>query len=365
MTVSTASITSTTQVQGSFPSCKVTVYLTGTLTIATIYSNNSGTVTLNPFTAANDGFWFFYANDGVYDVRMENGGIPSPFTRGGNQAFDLNYLAPFSGAQSRTIKNKQSDIISVKDFGALGDDVHDDTTAVQNALNAASNTMSDPFDSNTGAKVYFPCEAPNFSYLVTNTITIPKGITIFGDVSPGCRIHYRSTQARLAAFFLAQDSVTIRDIKLYSDSTGAMGVVPPKVVLLVALQKIGSTIAGETGHHQIHDMSVSGYASSALVYSIASEENSWFSDGLYLEGGGANYVLYVSNMDGLNICGGLCPTQTDFHGWFENMHIVQFPTNVGTPSVDSAGFYLQTNPATGDIHLTNSFIGMGPPGGRL
>ena len=89
---------------------------------------------------------------------------------------------------------------------------------------------------------------------------IPVGITIFGDVSPGCRIHYRATSLKLAAFLLVQDSVTIRDIKFYSDDTGAPGIVPPKVAFLLALAQSGGVVAGETGHHQIHDMSVSGYA---------------------------------------------------------------------------------------------------------
>src|SRR6266704_1379469 len=59
----TATITPGTanKVQASYPSCLVTVYLTGTTTLASLYSDNSGTVKSNPFTAANTGQWFFYA----------------------------------------------------------------------------------------------------------------------------------------------------------------------------------------------------------------------------------------------------------------------------------------------------------------
>src|SRR6266498_2414387 len=46
----------------SYPSCTVTVQLTGTTTLANLYSDNSGTVKSNPFTAANTGQWFFYAD---------------------------------------------------------------------------------------------------------------------------------------------------------------------------------------------------------------------------------------------------------------------------------------------------------------
>ena len=52
--------------QGIIPSCTVTVYLTGTSTLATIYSNVSSTPLSNPFTAntvssVNPGGWIFWA----------------------------------------------------------------------------------------------------------------------------------------------------------------------------------------------------------------------------------------------------------------------------------------------------------------
>lgn len=82
-TVTTAGIVSTTKVQGSYPSITVTVYLTDTLTPATIFSDNSGTPKANPFTLnpASLGYWFFYADStSRYDVTFTGGGIPAPFT---------------------------------------------------------------------------------------------------------------------------------------------------------------------------------------------------------------------------------------------------------------------------------------------
>ena len=81
ITVSTLSLPSTNKVQGSFPLCTVTVYVTGTTNLAPIYSDNNGTVKSNPFTAASTGAWFFYADNGRYDIRFSGGGIASPFTR--------------------------------------------------------------------------------------------------------------------------------------------------------------------------------------------------------------------------------------------------------------------------------------------
>jgi hypothetical protein len=82
--VNTGGQASSTNVQQSFPSCTITVYLTGTNTLATIYSDDlqpNPTPKANPFTADATGYWFFYAV-GRYDIRYTNGGISGSFTHG-------------------------------------------------------------------------------------------------------------------------------------------------------------------------------------------------------------------------------------------------------------------------------------------
>lgn len=63
--------------------CTVRVLLTGTLTNATLYSNNAGASQGNPFTAdASTGLFQFYADNGKYDITF-SGGAPSittPYT---------------------------------------------------------------------------------------------------------------------------------------------------------------------------------------------------------------------------------------------------------------------------------------------
>jgi hypothetical protein len=39
-----------------------------------------GTPKANPFIASTDGYWFFYADDGSYDVQFSGGGITTPFS---------------------------------------------------------------------------------------------------------------------------------------------------------------------------------------------------------------------------------------------------------------------------------------------
>ena len=73
------------------------------------------------------------------------------------------YTASGMGAVSRTMADKFKDNISVKDFGAKGDGLSDDTLAIQQALSA--------YDS-----VFFP----EGSYLISGTITIRARQRLYG-----------------------------------------------------------------------------------------------------------------------------------------------------------------------------------------
>jgi hypothetical protein len=88
-----------------------------------------------------------------------------------------------TGAINRAINLKLFDTVSVKDFGAVGDDTTDDTTAIQDAINACS----------IGGSVYFPAG----QYKITSAITINKPILIYG-VGPGSFINNLGSYVRQA-----------------------------------------------------------------------------------------------------------------------------------------------------------------------
>lgn len=80
--VLTSGLPSSTLVQQSFAQPTVNVFIYGTVTPATLFSDNSGTPLSNPFTASTQGYWAFFAANNAYTVTCSGGGIPSPFTLG-------------------------------------------------------------------------------------------------------------------------------------------------------------------------------------------------------------------------------------------------------------------------------------------
>lgn len=132
--------------------CSGTATVTSTTTpaLATIYSDNSGTLKSNPFTAASDGSWFAYVDNGAYDVRFSGTPVPTPYT--------ISAIAAYS----------DSDMwVNVKSstYGAVGDGSADDTQAIQAAITAGA-----------GKLVYIP---PG-TYKITSPLVISANTTIQG-----------------------------------------------------------------------------------------------------------------------------------------------------------------------------------------
>jgi parallel beta-helix repeat protein len=74
-----------------------------------------------------------------------------------------------AGAVAMSVQDKLRETVSVKDFGAVGDGVTDDTAAIQGAIDAI-NTVG-------GGAVYFPTG----EYKITSTITIYSNMKLYGN----------------------------------------------------------------------------------------------------------------------------------------------------------------------------------------
>jgi len=76
----TSGLNSSNYMQGVIPSCTVTVYLTGTTNLATIYADSLSTPLTNPFIATSAGSFLFYAFTGAaYDVVLSGGFSPNVY----------------------------------------------------------------------------------------------------------------------------------------------------------------------------------------------------------------------------------------------------------------------------------------------
>jgi hypothetical protein len=84
-----------------------------------------------------------------------------------------------TGAVGRTVHEKLQEIISVKDFGAVGDGSANDTTAIQTAVDSVSYSNSSPYGGVTGKILYFPAG----TYKITAAINVPVngGLSFFGE----------------------------------------------------------------------------------------------------------------------------------------------------------------------------------------
>lgn len=82
----------------------------------------------------------------------------------------IGFLQDGTDAVARSAQSKMRDTLSIKDFGAVGDGVVDDTIAIQNAIDACPN----------GGCVYIP----NGTFKITDALVINKAMTLQG-AGPG------------------------------------------------------------------------------------------------------------------------------------------------------------------------------------
>jgi hypothetical protein len=138
---------------GLAPGATVTVFVSGTTTKVTLYADQAGITPLaNPLTADINGYFDFYCINERIDVQFSGTGITTPYTLGDFWLFDQSFI-----------------YYNVQDYGAWGDGIHDDTAAMQAAINAASAAG--------GGVVWIPAGA----FLFSSTLTITtSGVCIKG-----------------------------------------------------------------------------------------------------------------------------------------------------------------------------------------
>jgi hypothetical protein len=162
-----------------------------------------------------------------------------------------------------------------------------------------------------------------------------------------CQIYYNPTGgAPAAAFSLVGSKFTkIQDLTLMSASSSN---VPATILMLGGPH-------GSSGMHTFTNVAVAGYASRAMVYSIASELNEWRNVYFNFMGGNATIGFYTSAKDDFGICSACEDTS--------NLSILMdHPSFTVAQSILNHVFTAiedKTEGGTGDHYFLNGYIGLG------
>jgi hypothetical protein len=127
----------------------------------------------------------------------------------------IGYTPEGTGAVPTTVQTKLREIVSVKDFGAVGNGVADDTAAIQAGINAVKAKVS----GNSGGGILF---FPAGKYRVTGTLTIDSSfITLMGEGTQSTYIDLANGASD--GIVIDGGASTIRDVRILSMSVNGNG----------------------------------------------------------------------------------------------------------------------------------------------
>lgn len=111
-----------------------------------------------------------------------------------------NFTASGVGAVTRTSSDKFSDFVSVKDFGAVGDGLTDDTTAIQNALAAHDAVL-----------------IPHGTFLISSTIALSSAQALIGL---GQKSILKTNNNTFNAVEVGENNITIQNLRIEGGQIG-------------------------------------------------------------------------------------------------------------------------------------------------
>ena len=149
-----------------------------------------------PAAASRSGKLLSFTSDGAVSVATS--------ATNGTVANLVTYSPPFTGAVDTTVEAKLSESVSVKDFGAVGDGVTDDTDAIQAAINSSSAVIRIPAGD-------YKITDKNGAYGILISAT---NKTIIGDGLEVASLIYTSSATNRPAISVTASDVHIKGIRI-------------------------------------------------------------------------------------------------------------------------------------------------------
>jgi PA14 domain/Pectate lyase superfamily protein len=192
--------------------------------LVSVNAGGNGTSRTATYRVAAPGGVWDTADNGTYTLALQAGQVSDTsgnFVASGPLGSFVVNLAPLSTGEN-IVFPADAGVLNVKDFGAKGDGITDDTAAIQAALNAYPN----------GMRIIY---LPNGTYLVSDTLTWPAG-------TPGTGNDYKNT-------ILQGQSQQGAIIKLRNNAAGFTNANDPKSVIFTGpapAQRFGNSIRNVT-----------------------------------------------------------------------------------------------------------------------
>lgn len=231
-----------------------------------------------------------------------------------------------NAAGNQYLRRLYSGAVNIKWFGAAGDGVADDTTAIQSAIDELG-------------VIFFP----GGIYRTTAALTVPAEVELVGVGRRGgagtsiiLAEHTGTAVLSITGFTHAKAS----GLYLKTDDTTY-----PKTGLL-----LGRTSAASAGHHNFEYLKIEGKFSVAPIYSIASEVNTW-SDIYVLNKAGttAKYCFYTSTADDLSVAS--LTSSTNLACTFTSAYFINESTDQ-----DAACIYMESDQSMGSWNWYNAYL---------
>ena len=221
-----------------------------------------------------------------------------------NSRLNLSVVCLLTAFLSPPLTTAQNLVVNVESYGAQSDSYSDNSGPISQAMAAM----------HAGQTLYFPCTRPG-AYNISSPINFARlsGMQIRGASKQGCGLVYVGSGAQSSIYsFVGASNIEVTDLSLNVFGTAQA---PQTVVLL------GRTgPSAYSGSVAFNNVTIDGYASKALVYSIGSEQNTWMEPTMILRGGGASYVFYTSSVDDLGVAS--LPTVSNLSVWMQNFVLI-------------------------------------------